>query len=600
MIHRFPARLLLLTLLLTLLGTPTLAADPPLPPGTPLIGEAALSQTGVASNFARATPAEPPAADLGPALRVQMTGHGYQPWSAVLQYTVPKAVEAGELIHVRFYLRNVASMTGNALVSAQFEENRPDWHKAMRFSATAGPEWQRFDIPFRADRDFPAGGAQVSFYFGYADQTVEIGGIEVITYRDTDVTLDQLPRTRMKYEGIEPDAPWRAEAEARIDEHRKADLVIEVVDAEGNPVPDARVQVRQTEHAFQFGTAIAAEYLLAEGGDGERYRQTLEKHFNSIVFENDLKWPLLENPHWGFDRPRRAIDWLVERDFSVGGHVLVWPGTKFLPKDVVSLADRPEALRQRVRDHVRQTVEAFEPGIDEWDVLNEPTVNTFLMDILGREEMAEWFRIAHEADPDCRLFINDYSILASLDRVGTEHQDTYYQTIRFLLDEGAPVHAIGLQSHFTPPFTRPEYLLQILDRFAQFGLPIQITELDIQIDDPPLQARYLEDFCTAVFSHPAVVGIFHWGFWEGRHWRPDAALWDRGWALRPHGKVWQDLIFSRWQTRESVTTNEAGIAEVRGFHGEYRVTVIHGQSRREDTLQLTSDGLHAQLKLDGP
>ena len=56
----------------------------------------------------------------------------------------------------------------------------------------------------------------------------------------------------------------------------------------------------------------------------------------------------------------------------------------------------------------------------------------------------------------------------------------------------------------------PENILQTLDRFAGFGLDMQITEFDVERTDRDLQARYTTDFLIAVFSHPATVGLLTW------------------------------------------------------------------------------------------
>jgi GH35 family endo-1,4-beta-xylanase len=64
------------------------------------------------------------------------------------------------------------------------------------------------------------------------------------------------------------------------------------VDAQGRPVPDAKVAVRMLRHEFAFGTAIMANLITSQGNpDLDRYRETIEKYFNKVVFENDLKWP---------------------------------------------------------------------------------------------------------------------------------------------------------------------------------------------------------------------------------------------------------------------------------------------------------------------
>lgn len=290
--------------------------------------------------------------------------------------------------------------------------------------------------------------------------------------------------------------------------------------------------------------------------------------FNKVVLENDLKWP-----QWEANR-RRALDglaWLRAHGITdIRGHNLVWPGWKWLPRDLRALAATPEALRARVNRHIAGEAGAVRGLVTEWDVVNEPYSNRDLQKILGDGVLADWFHRAREADPHAILYINDYSILT---RGGgdTAHQDHYYKTIQDLDRQHAPVQGIGMQGHFNASLTPPARVLEILDRFAKLGKRIQVTEFDIDIDDEQLQASYTRDFMTAVFSHPAVDGFLMWGFWEGRHWRPRGAMFRRDWSPKPNAGVYRDLVFHRWWTDTQGRTGADGVFRTRGFLGDYEI-----------------------------
>jgi GH35 family endo-1,4-beta-xylanase len=202
------------------------------------------------------------------------------------------------------------------------------------------------------------------------------------------------------------------------------------------------------------------------------------------------------------------------------------------------------------------------------------------MDLLGQDVMIQWFERAHNADPHCQLYLNDYGIICN-GGDDQAHQDSFYNAIRFLRDYGAPIHGVGIQSHFSLTLTPPTQLLRVLDRFAEFDLPIESTELSLSVTDRALQADYLRDYMTALFSHPAVRGIMLWGFWEGRHWRPDSALYTRDWKLRPHGQAWIDLTQREWRTDTKAVSDESGVVQTRGFLGEYEITVTTDSGERQ-------------------
>lgn len=396
-----------------------------------------------------------------------------------------------------------------------------------------------------------------------------------------------------RYDGWEPDAPWRAAAAERIDRIRKADLRILVRDASGNPAPGAAVEVRMRRHAFGFGTAVAADQLLGSSTDSQKYGDAIRELFNKAVLENDLKWP-----QWESNRQRalNALRWMREYNIPVRGHNLVWPGWRWLPADLQKLRDDPEALRARVLSHIAEEAAAVAGLVGEWDVINEPFSNHDLQDILGNAEMAQWFLKAREADPDPRLYINDYSILSAggLDR---RHQDAYYATIEYLDNLGAPVEGIGMQGHFNQNLTPPARLLEILDRFARFSKAIQITEFDIDIADEQLQADYTRDFLTTVFSHPAVDGFLMWGFWEGRHWKPRGAMIRRDWSGKPNLAVWKDLVLNQWWTNADGVTGEDGSYSVRAFQGEYTVEVTLAGRSQTAQASLGAEGRELTIQM---
>ena len=160
------------------------------------------------------------------------------------------------------------------------------------------------------------------------------------------------------------------------------------------------------------------------------------------------------------------------------------------------------------------------------------------------------------------------------------------------------MEGIGIQAHFGSDLPGPEQLLKVVDQFAGFGLPIEMTECSFNLQDRQLQADYLRDFSIAMFSHPAVQDIILWGFWSRRHWRPDAALYGDDWTPRPLAQEWIDLTQKQWST--DVTTSSAvnGGADVRGFFGTYEVTVSFGGKSKTVTARLQPGGTSVAVKLE--
>ena len=139
--------------------------------------------------------------------------------------------------------------------------------------------------------------------------------------------------------------------------------------------------------------------------------------------------------------------------------------------------------------------------------------------------------------------------------------------------------------------TEPDRLWWVLERYAKAfpDLKIKITEFDVSTRDEAFQAAYTRDFMTLVFSHPSVAGIQHWGFWEGAHWKPEAALYRRDWSEKPNLLAYRDLVFNQWWTLETGSTGLDGAFAGRGFLGRHRVTVTVDGQRIETEFDLTKE-----------
>lgn len=494
-----------------------------------------------------------------------------------------------DVLHLSFWIR--AEEEGTA-VSVQFEPPESRFTHFLRMPVTAGREWKRHRYPFTVRRAPDADEAKIVFVLPNQAATIQLGGLELTNYARSR-RPGELPVTSLDYEGREPGAHWRVEARQRIEQIRKAPLAVTVIDGKGEPVGGAGVAVRMKKHAFGFGTAISVPALAGRRADitpadVDIYKREIARLFNMAVIENELKWP-----QWTKRANRQdtleAVRWLREIGLAVRGHVLVWPSWRWTPVDeALAAKNDPPVLAEVIRRHIRDAAGTMSGQLAEWDVINEPFSNHDFMDILGRKAMVDWFETARQADPNSRLFINDYGILSGNDR---KHRDHYFDTIRFLLDSGAPLEGIGMQGHFPPQATAPVEVLRRLDRFAVFGKTIKITEFDIDTADEFLQAEYTRDFLTAVFSHPSVSGFLMWGFWEGRHWKPNGAMYRQDWSMKPNAHVFEDLVFRQWWTNADLVTDAFGLAATRGFLGDYEVAVNVGDFTRTLPATLSKEGL---------
>jgi len=352
---------------------------------------------------------------------------------------------------------------------------------------------------------------------------------------------------------------WRTDADQRIEAIRKRNLTVRVLDADGNPVPGATVELRQLSRLFPIGTALNASAL----SQNATYRNYVTAHFNWGVHENAAKWYSNE-PQRDVETYADAdavLDWADGHGITMRGHTLFWAPQQWQPSWVPGLSD--EDLSGEVTERLEHAVTHFKGRFRHWDVNNEMLHGSFFADRLG-EDIRQWmYGRSRELDPDADLFVNEYNVLS-----GTQ-ADLYALQVRDFLDRGFPIDGIGLQGHFNG--VDPWAVKLRLDKMAQLGLPLWVTEFDVKQADENDRADALEALMRTAFSHPAVHGIILWGFWAGAHWRgPDAALVDLDWRVNAAGQRFDELL-TEWSSNPSLETGADGLAEARVFHGRYRV-----------------------------
>lgn len=381
------------------------------------------------------------------------------------------------------------------------------------------------------------------------------------------------------------------QARGRIQQHRKTDIVVNVVDAFGNAVSDANVSVNMKQHEFRWGTAVVANRINSTDADNSIYKQKLLENFNSVVFENDLKWPAWEGgfgPNIGWQHASTALNWLDDNNLSTRGHYAAW-GT-FNGADAYG-PNNPDLDRSRIRqplfDHITDKLTTVGDRVTEWDVINHPVgwgPETY-EDAFGTDIYTDIVKHTRSVAPGADLWVNEDGILN-----GGQTADNYERILNHLINTGATPDGIGLQGHLKSTWGRntestTESIYQQLDRFSEIVDRLQITEFDIDVSftddqgnliyDEVEHARLMEEYLISAFSHQSLEGITMWGFWEDAHWLPEAALFNSDWTERLALKAYRDLVYDQWWTDENGLTDEFGNYQLRGFKGDYEIVVEH-------------------------
>lgn len=511
----------------------------------------------------------------------------------LVQLTAPSRLPlaAGDVGLMTFAARTVQTVdeSGEGTLDFVVRQTADPYTKLGGGTHRIAPEWRRYYAPFTIPEKhtYEPGQAEVCFSAGFLPQTIEIADLRCVTYGH-DVAFSVFPVPVVTYPGREPDAPWRQAAAARIEQNRKGDLTVRVVDGQGKPVAGAEVRVRMVRHAFPFGCAFNAAYW-DEGrakGVNQRYADEFVKTFNLASDVGALKWPQWEE---GRQVALDAVDWLRANGLQVRGHNLIWPRWDRTPmaKDAQAIANyekHPDTMRKLLLDHIRDEAGTLGDKIVEWDVINEPWTHYRFTEVLGDDVIVDWFRAAHAADPGARLVLNEAGSFSDPDQ---RRWTNLKKMLARLQAAGVPQVTAGFESHWGAGTPGPEAVYAKWDEFAKMGLQISLTEFDQVVDDEELQGDWERDFLTLAFSHPAVESFCRWGFWNGVSKR---GFINQNWSLKPNGKAYRDLVFKQWWTDERGSTAADGSCRVRGFLGLHDVTVTHGGEKWIVSADLVKTG----------
>ncbi|MFA5561372.1 MAG: endo-1,4-beta-xylanase [Eubacteriales bacterium] len=423
---------------------------------------------------------------------------------------------------------------------------------------------------------------------------------------------------------------YREETETRIragiELYRKGQAAFSFVNPAGEPVTGVSFRARLRQHDFRFGCNI---FLLDEFETEEKnalYREMFGETFNYAIVP--FYWNALEpergKPRYGKDSPKiyrrpapdLVVEYCREKNIRMKGHCLVYDSSapSWLPADV-------PGIKRETERHIAEVAERYAEVIPDWDIINEtllwnPYDPARTTRFFREPDYVQWsFDCAKRYLPLGRRFINEASGIWNFQF----NRTPYYMQIQNLLAQCTPIGGIGLQAHqFVPRAEEgghaarvynPRVVYDLLDTFAGFGLPLQMSELTFasyngDATDYELQGEVLRNMYRIYFSHPAMDGIVYWNLVDGYTWagngagRGDMSAGENvfGGGLlypdlspKPAFRVLQELVKREWHTDCRGETGAGNRAAFRGFKGTYDITAEVGGKRYQEIYHL--DGI---------
>lgn len=247
-------------------------------------------------------------------------------------------------------------------------------------------------------------------------------------------------------------------------------------------------------------------------------------YWNQVTPENAGKWgsaePTRDNFNWSTLDAAYAL--AKDNEFPFKFHVLIWGNQQ--PSWIEDLP--AEEQLEEIKEWFQAVAERY-PDIDLLEVVNEPLNDppnssgsgggNYIEALgglgdTGYDWIIEAFTLAREYFPNADLLINEYNIVNSFNLT-----NRYLRVINGL-NELNLIDGIGVQAHAFSTRGEVSEIISNLDKLGETGLPIYVSELDI---DGPTDQTQLDDYMQifpVFWEHPSVRGITLWG-WKVGMWR---------------------------------------------------------------------------------
>lgn len=414
-----------------------------------------------------------------------------------------------------------------------------------------------------------------------------------------------------------------------IERYRKGNSKIILTDENGNTIEGAKIKITQKSHEFRFGANIFMLDQLETEKKNEDYKKYFADIFNmaTLPFYWDTLEPERGKLRYGKDSPniyrRPPIDLCMEfcEKHKIEPHEHALAYENFFPQWLYNAS--VSEVKTETERHFAEIAERYADKINTIEVTNEMFWGEGRTAFYDEPDFIEWcFKTAEKYFPNNQLVINEYTAPAW--EANCRTTDNYYAYIEANMLKGAKIDAVGMQYHLfnnsqdeyalTRQTLNPQNLYNHLDLYSRFDKPIHITEVTVpsyswKDEDEEIQAELIERLYSIWFSHPNVEQIIYWNLVDGyafvRDPDPEKIKASQGnmelgenyyhggllrFDLTPkpaYHKI-KELTQKVWHTEAEVKTDQNGVAEFKGFYGDYDLEITVNERTTKTALTLSA------------
>lgn len=331
----------------------------------------------------------------------------------------------------------------------------------------------------------------------------------------------------------------------------------------------------------KIGVAVPVWKINISDPNNSRTK-AITQNFNLCVAENEMKPDALQPNQGQFEwyNADQLVKLAQSNNMRLRGHTLVWhqqvPG--WMSSD--GKKNDKNWTRQQALDimkkHITTVMQHFKGKVYEWDVVNEmldddqSIVRTnpngynlrsnMWYKAIGEDYIDSALVYAHRADPDAKLYINEYGA----EMMGNAKAEAYYNLAKRLLKDGIPLNGVGLQCHLTVGELSEKKFDANVARYADLGINCIVTELDMSIADGSDPDRYKRQaieyykIIKTMLKYDHFPHLIIWGITDDLSWRGGEPLvFDSNVARKP--AYW--LLRNTLRDYYTTTAIEAPVSE---------------------------------------
>ena len=247
---------------------------------------------------------------------------------------------------------------------------------------------------------------------------------------------------------------------------------------------------------------------------------TFADYWDQITPENAGKWGSVQrtaDSALNWDALDAIYDYTEQNGVIFKEHTFIWGAQQ--PTGDLTQADVQNWMREFCTRYPRTRL---------IDVVNEPPPHTepSYANAIGGGTNGDWrwianaFTWAREYCPNATLILNDYNNI----EIGNQNQH-FIDIVRAIQALGAPIDAVGAQAHGLNGANSTGNMITLLTKLHDdTGLPVYITEYDINQDDDAAQLDRFQQHFAFFLDTEWVRGVTVWGWIFGRTWVASSGL----------------------------------------------------------------------------